>query len=286
MNVKPLEFDALMSDLKTDFEAITDYRHHNTKYALSDVLMSGFAMFSLKNSSLLEFEQDYETRSANLNNIYHIDSCPSDTGFRKILDQLPEDFLRTSFNLLTKKLRNTGLLDDYRYLGDYILASNDGTQYFSSKKIHCKNCCRKNHKDESITYHHNMLAVSIVHPSHKEVFPLALEEISQQDGTTKNDCELSAVKRLLPQLKKALPKQKIILLEDALYGNAPHIKDLQSKSLDYIIGVKPLGHKYLFEQYHQADYDELITISKGIKHIYRFTNELILNESCKSRKAG
>jgi len=279
MDSKFLAFDALIGDLKMSFDKVKDNRHHNTTYSLGDTLMSGFAIFSLKSASLLEFEQDYENRSANLHNIYHISSCPSDTNLRKILDKLPANSLASSFDLLVKKLRSSNLLKDYHYLDKYLLLSNDGTQYFSSKTINCSNCCSKNHRNNSITYHHNMLTTSIVHPSHKEVFPVALEEISSQDGTKKNDCELSAVKRLIPQIKQRFPQQKIIMLEDALYANAPHIESLQKEFLDYIIGVKPKGHRYLFEQYHQADYEEICTENGGVKSIYRFTNDLTLNKS-------
>ena len=89
-------------------------------------------------------------------------------------------------------------------IGDYLL-SLDGTGYFSSKKIHCAQCAEKHHHDGTITYYHQMLGAVLVHPDHKEVFPLAPEPILKQDGAKKNDCERNAAKRLLEDLRRVHP---------------------------------------------------------------------------------
>lgn len=48
--------DALISELRGKFDEMVDHRAANSSFALSDILMSGFAMFSLKYASLLQFE--------------------------------------------------------------------------------------------------------------------------------------------------------------------------------------------------------------------------------------
>lgn len=46
--------DELIDDLQTKFRAIKDHRNPiNTQISLLNVLLSGFAVFSLKDSSLL-----------------------------------------------------------------------------------------------------------------------------------------------------------------------------------------------------------------------------------------
>ena len=67
-----------------------------------------------------------------------------------------------------------------------------------------------------------MLGCSLVHPNKREVFPLGAEFIQQEDGYTKNDCELNAAKRLKDQLKKDYPDEKLLIVEDALYGTSPN----------------------------------------------------------------
>ncbi len=73
-----------------------------------------------------------------------------------------------------------------------------------------------------------MLGAAIVHPDYKEVIPLYPEMIMKQDGEKKNDCERNAAKRLLKKFREDHPKLKVIVNEDALSPNAPHIRDLQS----------------------------------------------------------
>ncbi|MFO7643672.1 MAG: hypothetical protein R6W95_04730 [Desulfosarcina sp.] len=43
--------------IRKDFAKIADHRATNRKIPLVDALMSGFAMFSLKNQSLLAFDE-------------------------------------------------------------------------------------------------------------------------------------------------------------------------------------------------------------------------------------
>lgn len=78
------------------------------------------------------------------------------------------------------------------------------------------------------------------------------EPIINKDGSTKNDCERNAAKRLLQQLKKSyaesIKKYNFLIDEDALYANEPHIKELLDQEFDYIINVKPTSQKTLFKE--------------------------------------
>ena len=53
---KTLHVDALIQALKADFGKLTDHRAKNAKIALDDAIMSAFAMFHLKDQSLLAFD--------------------------------------------------------------------------------------------------------------------------------------------------------------------------------------------------------------------------------------
>ena len=54
---KRLSASGLIQTMRSGFEKITDHRADNTKISLSDALMSGFAMYALKDASLLEFDK-------------------------------------------------------------------------------------------------------------------------------------------------------------------------------------------------------------------------------------
>jgi hypothetical protein len=138
------------------------------------------------------------------------------------------------------------------YEGHYLL-SLDGTGYFSSQAIHCDSCLEKvNRQTGEVSYYHQMLAAVLLHPNRREVIPLAPEPIQKQDGSTKNDCERNAAKRLLRHIRQEHPRLKLIVVEDALASNAPHICELRELKMHYILGVKPGDHASLFEFVERA----------------------------------
>jgi hypothetical protein len=97
-----------------------------------------------------------------------------------------------------------------------------------------------------------MLGAVLTHPDRKEVIPLMPEPIQMQDGEAKNDCERNAARRFLEKLRRAHPHLKLIVVEDGLASNAPHVRDLQHYGMHFILGVKPGDHAFLFEEVERA----------------------------------
>ena len=166
--------------------------------------MSGFAIFSLKYSSLLEFDNQRTEKRVkdNLLTLYSIKKTPCDSQLRNILDNVNPKKLRPATIKTIQEVQKQGLLESYRYLGGFIV-SIDGTGLFSSGHIHCEECCVKNHRGGEKTFYHQLLSSAIVNPDTNVVLPLLHEAITHQDGKTKNECEQNAAKRLIPDLKKA-----------------------------------------------------------------------------------
>src|ERR1035437_34152 len=81
---KHLSADALYELLRIGFEKIPDHRRRKCPISLADALMSAFAMFSLKDPSLLAFED--RRNDDNMRNLFGIAHVPSDTHLREILD--------------------------------------------------------------------------------------------------------------------------------------------------------------------------------------------------------
>lgn len=79
------------------------------------------------------------------------------------------------------------------------------------------------------------------------LLPLYPEAITQQDGATKNDCEHHASQRLIPALRKDFPRLEMILLQDALACNGPHLKLLKSQGYSFIITAKPAANSLLLK---------------------------------------
>ena len=92
---KHLSADALFGLVRSSFATIPDDRRSDTDIALTDALMSAFAMFSLTSPSLLAF--DKQRAEGNLQTIYGMTCVPCDTRMREILDPLSPALLRPLF---------------------------------------------------------------------------------------------------------------------------------------------------------------------------------------------
>ena len=250
---KHLNADALFATMKTGFEKVEDYRPGDVHHCLADVLMSGFAMFSLKDPSLLAFDERRGLEPHNLKTIYGMRSIPCDTSMREILDGINPDDLRPLFKDAFRPLQRGKALEKMVFMDDCYLLNLDGTGYFSSNTLYSDACMeKKSSKTGKISYYLQAVGAALVHPYYKEVIAFCPEIIRKQDGNTKMDCERNAIKRMLVKLRQDHPHLKFIVNEDALSSNAPHIKDLEEHNLHYILGVKEGDHKYLFQYVDQV----------------------------------
>ncbi len=287
---KALNLDTELVELQKVFETVKDKRAKNASHKLSDILMSGFAIFSLKHASLHDFKQQNHVEKMNLQAVYGIEQVCSDTQLRDVLDGVNPDFIRQLFPKKFDTLHKTGILDEFGHkigVTTFHIVSCDGVQHFSSKKISCPCCLTKKHKDGSVTCHHNMLCAALVHPKKREVFLLDVEPIIQQDGTEKNDCERNAAKRLQENMGKNYEKHQkqynFLFVEDALYANAPHIEMIENNHYHYSLNVKPDSHKTLFAyikaKRESKELKRFNCIENGIKHEFEYINNVILCNS-------
>lgn len=281
---KATSFDDLFKKLSDQLEQIPDHRAPNASYDLGDVLRSGFAMFSLKSPSLLSFEKRSREEDKNLLSIYRIGQVPSDSQMRKILDQVDPSPLRRSFRTYFELLRRGKVVKSYEYFAGMTLVSVDGVEHFSFTQVHCEQCIQKRHRNDDLWYHHAMLAAVMVHPDHREVFPLDCEPIICQDGSTKNDCERNAAKRLVQAMGEGYADTRLVLVEDALYANAPHIRQITDQGWHYVLNVKPDSHKSLFAQFEGRrqrgqTLQHQVQDKDGTRHYFEYTNNVALNGS-------
>lgn len=110
--------------------------------------------------------------------------------------------------------------------------------------------------------------------------------IIKQDGANKNDCERNVARRFYKDFRREYPHLKVIVVEDGLASNGPHIQDLERLNLRYILGAKPGDHEFLLEQidtavkenrinelqYQDADDQDKI-------HHFRYLNQVPLNKA-------
>lgn len=295
MTRKSLSADGMIANLKKCFQEIPEHRSNqeNIQFSIPDAALSAFSMFSLKYPSLLSFTnigRSDSTEGRNLRSLYQIENVPSDTQMRTILDGVDTRNFRDSFLKLFSDAQRGGILKNFEFMDGKYLAAFDGTGVYSSNNIHCDNCMEKvSKKTGEISYYHQTVGVSIIHPEVRQVIPLCPEPIQKQDGTTKNDCERNGTKRVLDDLKQEHPRLELIIVEDALSANAPHIRKIKNCGYNYILGVKPGDHKYLFDWVDALDGEDLKThsyynfigekVKKKVTHQFSWCNEVPLNDS-------
>jgi hypothetical protein len=280
---KHLSADARFRIVRSLFANVPDGGRNQAAISLTDALMAGFAMFSLKCPSLLDF--DRQRAEGNLQTIYGIERVPCDSYMRELLDPVVPDSLRPVFTGVFRQLQRGKALEAMVFVQGCYLLALDGTGYFSSQTIHCSSCLETHHRDGAITYSHQLLGAALIHPDRREVIPLMPEAMLKQDGSEKNDCERNAAKRFLAKLRRDHPHLQVIVTEDGLSSNAPHIETLQAYGCHYILGVKEGDHGYLFAQVHAAEqagrvqHYERHDRATGFTHRFRFLNDVPLNAS-------
>ena len=278
--------------------------------SLTDCLMGGLAIFSLKYASLLQFENDKESEPRvrkNLHTLYGIKKVPCDTYLRERLDGLDISFFQRTFAQLFSLMQRGKILENWKYLNNRYVISLDATGFFSSHKVHCSQCCEKIlHKGtekETITYHHQMLVGSIVSPEIKQVLPIGFEPIIKEDGAQKNDCERNGAKRWLTTFRQSHPQLPTLIVADGLYSNAPFIHALEEARCSYILVAREEDHSFLYEYFWAGEGEDIGEFTRETQEIkqdkkkeqkrekakkqrFRFMNNVPLNEANQDLKVN
>src|ERR1700679_598109 len=119
----------LLQGIYDQFKNVRDRREPlKIEIPMADALMSAFAIFSLKFSSLLKFEgaMKVKVNFSNLKTLYQVSRVPSDTQMRTILDDVETEDLRPIFKSLFLKAQRAKILEKYKFLGDKYLLVLDG----------------------------------------------------------------------------------------------------------------------------------------------------------------
>ena len=279
---KHLSFSALRMAMTSHFQAIKDNRQQNKcDYSQTEALMSAFACMYFQEPSLAQFQlrMEEELHKNNLRTLFGVENIPQNSQLRDILDVIPSEEFTPIFKDLFERLRRHKHLEEYAIFPNTLLCVIDGTQYHSSKDVHCEQCLHKEHKSGEITYSHAVLQGAIMHPDKKQVLPVMPEAIQNKDGIKKQDCESNAAKRFIANLKKAHPKLNFIICGDGLMSHQPMIEVIKKNGMHYILVAKPGDHTYLFEWvtiFSESPCLEIID-DKGRTHQYRWKNSVPLH---------
>jgi len=288
-------FDKMLNSLRINIANIKDERKSRSdiKYKFTDIILSAFSIFYFQNKSWLSFQNSMKSLKGNSNatTIFKIEDIPSDNHIRNILDKIKPQSFKKVYDDTIMIIEQIGILKQFIFMKEYLIIALDATCYHSSKKIHCDHCQTKtDSKTGEVSYFHNAITPTIVHPKLKKAIALFQEFISNEDGQEKQDCEVNASKRWLDSfnlLKLLRKKYKLIILGDDLYSRVPMINKIIEKGYSYILVCKETSHSFLYEQIEMIKNSGHCNTYKSFKihngkkqfFTYSWENELAINNS-------
>ncbi len=294
--LKKLAIDQLIKELKEQFEEFPDLRTgSNSRYEIADAGLGAFSVFFTQCASFLEYQEEMKRLKgrSNAENLFGMRNIPSDSHIRSLLDPVSPNLLAPLYRLVFERLEAAGLLDTFRSHARSLLIALDGTEYFSSQKIHCPNCNHRELSNGKINYYHSVITPVIVQANNEHVISLEPEFIVPQDGHTctvpqvrceKQDCEIEASKRWLSVHGEYYARRNAAILGDDLYSRQPFCEAVKNANLHFILVCKEDSHPYLYESLAYLDGQGVLGRSQkrvwngkhGEIHACRYANQLPL----------
>jgi Transposase DDE domain len=245
----PGSFETIVSSFRHVLETLPDKRTgKNSRYGMEDAGLSAFSVFFTQNASFLAYQRmmaEGKGRS-NVQSLFGAHQIPSDNHIRDLLDSVPPAAVFAIFEEILQDLRQEHL-PRFRSFANQLLMAFDGTEYFSSRQIHCARCSSRRLKSGEMQYFHSVVTPVIVCPGRTQVIPLVPEFIVPQDGHDKQDCENAAAKRWLAQHGARYQPLGITVLGDDLYCHQPWCEQLIRQELNFILTCLPDSHKTLYD---------------------------------------
>ena len=224
--------------------------NNNTKYAVADGVLSAFAVFFMQSSSFLAHQRLLQSKKGrnNARNLFQVTEIPSDAQIRNLVDTLSnKDFEEDYWYILDELKSQQHLLGFRNDLQTHAIAL-DGVNFYSSEKISCAKCLRREDRNGVEHFYHSAITPVFVKPGQAQVLPLPPEFIVPQDGHEKQDCERNAAKRWLEHFHGRFGAHAVTYLGDDLYANQPLCQLLAETYQQFFIFVcKPESHEGLYQ---------------------------------------
>jgi len=252
MTKQALSLQSIMTYFRKRWSTAPDVRKpsNNAKYTIADGILAAFGVFFMQSSSFLEHQRLLQNKKgrSNARSLFQVEEIPSDPQIRNLVDPLTSTYFQTDFWFLLDKLKAEQHLLKFRNeLNTYSIAL-DGVNFFSSEKIACPKCLKREDRSGVEHFYHSAITPVFVKPGHSQVLPLPPEFIVPQDGSEKQDCERTAAKRWLVQHHEHFSDQSVTFLGDDLYANQPFCQLIvEIYHQFFIFTCKPESHPGLYE---------------------------------------
>ncbi len=277
-------FEDMVKQLKLSASEFPDKRTgKNLTYSMEDAVLGAFSVFFTQSPSFLAFQKAMEENKgrSNAQTLFEMNQIPCDNHIRDLLDGVSPSYVFSLFYSIFKNINQSGYLDLFRSVNNNLLIALDGTQYFTSDTIHCRNCSKSKHRNGKVTFFHSVITAVIVSPGNDKVIALEPEFIVPQDGHKKQDCENAAAKRWLRNHGHQYRLYRVSILGDDLYCRQPICEIILEEGFNFILVCKPDSHKTLYEYLEGAEGIEMSVIRRWTGKrseidTYRFINHIPL----------
>jgi len=252
MTKQVLSLQNIMSYFRKRWSTAPDVRKpsNNARYTVADSALAAFAVFFMQSGSFLAHQRLLQSKKgqSNARSLFQVKKIPSDPQIRNLIDPLSNTYFQEDFWFLLDELKEQQRLLQFRNdLNTYSIAL-DGVSFFSSEKISCSKCLKREDRSGVEHFYHSAITPVFVKPGQSQVLPLPPEFIVPQDGSEKQDCERVAAKRWLAQHHEHFSDHSVTYLGDDLYANQPLCQLIVETYRQFFIFIcKPESHSSLYE---------------------------------------
>ncbi|HYX18681.1 MAG TPA: hypothetical protein VE944_30800 [Nostoc sp.] len=226
-------------DFREKLTSVADHRKRKD-YRSDELLTAAMSMFIFKAQSRNALNNDRRHSgkfTANFQKLFKA-TLPHLDAVQDFFEELPPHELEKVKVDLISRLIEKKLFYSYKMFEHYMVVV-DATGVISCNWDRFGCGLKKESKNGNTTYLYPVLEAKLVTES-GFCISLASEWIVNDNGKpyNKQDCELSAFKRLAYKLKKSFPRLPVCILADALYANAPVISICENNNWKYIITLQ------------------------------------------------
>lgn len=249
-------------NLREIIETLPDSRNQDLiTYTRNDLVMAALFLFVLKMGSRnqMNLSANDEEFVKNIEKLFGFKIAHMDT-VNHFLEKLDPKHLEKMLADLVRILIQKKILKLQKRLNNSYAIVIDGSGDGYATELD-KGTLKKVSKNGKETFYRSVLVASLVTPNGFSI-PIATEWIATEDGASKQDCELNAMKRLAKKIKGLFPRLRICLMGDALYAAASVFEVCENNKWEFLVTVK----------------DKLSTVNRTAeKHSYYFQYDAIID---------
>jgi hypothetical protein len=207
-------------------------------YELKTLIWAGILMFMSGRRARKQIGQEMRTSemAANLTALSGqkgLEKAPHGDTLEYSMVRSRHEYYEEVKTKMIRRLIRRRALENQRLLGIWYTVAIDGVHVYSFTYKHCERCVYR----ERGVWMHLKLVASLVTPN-GFCFPLVSEWIENQASYDKQDCELKALYRMIPKLRRLYPKLRLCLLLDSLFCGEPTFELLKQHGMEGIVVFK------------------------------------------------